>query len=555
MWKRLLLSSSRRFIVRRQQQQLLSSSWSRLYHHVKKERMTTMMTIATAAAITLTSIRAENEDDSVSEGAAYLRKKILPFRETYRQETNDDVPLPRVRILKQGSSTYVASFQVGSDADVIGMISSLIRELQKSVDDDIDINIHTALPRLNKSNNNNDALISFVLSDGNASVLLVRRSSGRCELSLYRENEMLRKSDLDAIAEAYIAAHSGELFTYRMKSMYKIMGVPGRSSSFPPGHNNNNNNNKDVRTRLEALGARMYDTKKNQDLDWNSLAGYESLKQDIQDTLILPLRHPETFDNVAKRTRQRPPENNRPSAILFAGPPGTGKTTSARIIASTTNLPMIYVPLDSVMSKWYGESEKHLAQIFDVAEELGDAIVFIDEVDALATRRSSNMHEATRRILSVRFVCVCLCCSINHIPCTHTQKKQVLLRRLEGVENKKRKCVVICATNRRGDLDPALRSRFDLTLNFDLPELKTRIEIMRQYAKHLDESSLNILAKEADGMSGRDLRDVCEIAERRHAAKIVRNEVSKGSVPCLNEYISALHQRMNDGDVGGVVGV
>jgi SpoVK/Ycf46/Vps4 family AAA+-type ATPase len=63
---------------------------------------------------------------------------------------------------------------------------------------------------------------------------------------------------------------------------------------------------------------------------------------------------------------------------------------------------MIYVPLDSIMSKWYGESEKNLGKIFDAAEELGDSIVFIDEVDALATRRSGNMHEATRRLLSVR---------------------------------------------------------------------------------------------------------------------------------------------------------
>ena len=73
--------------------------------------------------------------------------------------------------------------------------------------------------------------------------------------------------------------------------------------------------------------------------------------------------------------------------------------------------------------------------------------------------------------------------------------------------------------------DPALRSRFDLTLNFDLPERKARVEILRQYAKHLDDASLDIaIAAEAEGMSGRDLRDVCEIAERRHAAKIVRNE-------------------------------
>ena len=109
---------------------------------------------------------------------------------------------------------------------------------------------------------------------------------------------------------------------------------------------------------------------------------------------------------------------------------------------------------------------------------------------------------------------------------------------------------MICATNRREDLDPALRSRFDLTLNFDLPERKARVEILRQYAKHLDETSLDIIAAEAEGMSGRDLRDVCEITERRHAAKIVRNEKEMGSVPSVDEYFSALHQRLYDENNG-----
>ena len=105
-------------------------------------------------------------------------------------------------------------------------------------------------------------------------------------------------------------------------------------------------------------------------------------------------------------------------------------------------------------------------------------------------------------------------------------------------------------------MDPALRSRFDLTLNFDLPELKARVEILRQYAKHLDETSLESIAAEAEGMSGRDLRDVCEIAERRHAGKIVRNEKEMGSVPNVEEYFSALHQRMYDEGSGDMsVGV
>lgn len=85
-------------------------------------------------------------------------------------------------------------------------------------------------------------------------------------------------------------------------------------------------------------------------------------------------------------------EPNRPKAVLFEGPPGTGKTTSAKIIAQQVNIPLIYIPLEAVMSKFYGESEKKLADLWEACAGLGRAIIFIDEIDAIAGNRSSDMH-------------------------------------------------------------------------------------------------------------------------------------------------------------------
>jgi hypothetical protein len=123
-------------------------------------------------------------------------------------------------------------------------------------------------------------------------------------------------------------------------------------------------------------------------LSWDVLAGYETQKRDIEDTVLLSLTHADVFDQITQATRVRF-EKNRAKAVLFEGPPGTGKTTSAKIIASQVGIPLIYLPLESVMSKWYGESEKKLADIFELAGRLGKAIIFIDEVDALAVGRSS----------------------------------------------------------------------------------------------------------------------------------------------------------------------
>lgn len=130
-------------------------------------------------------------------------------------------------------------------------------------------------------------------------------------------------------------------------------------------------------------------------------------------------------------------------------------------------------------------------------------IIFIDEVDAVAGARDTGaeMHEATRRILSV------------------------VLQRIEGFKGKG-KSLLVCATNRKEDLDSALISRFDLSILYDLPDSDTRQAIFRLYAKQFSStaSSLKILAERTAGLSCRDIKEICEHAERRWASKWIREK-------------------------------
>ena len=191
--------------------------------------------------------------------------------------------------------------------------------------------------------------------------------------------------------------------------------------------------------------------KRENKLDWDYLAGYESIKRSIEDTVMLALTHGDVYDKITSLTRMKN-ETNRPKCVLFEGPPGCGKTTSARIISHQVQIPLVYMPLEAIMSKFYGESESRLAEIFEAAQAMGSVILFIDEIDALATSREGGLHEATRRILST------------------------LLRKIDSFESEG-EVLVICATNRKKDLDPALISRTDLSIRFELPDAGTRAQI------------------------------------------------------------------------------
>lgn len=194
------------------------------------------------------------------------------------------------------------------------------------------------------------------------------------------------------------------------------------------------------------------------------MVGYRDQKALVEESLLLPLLFPDTFDSVVAGTRDLadgPAPDIRPKAILLHGAPGTGKTSCARAIAARSRLPLVYLPLEAVASKWYGEGEQKLAAVFEACGRLaregavqaphthsggeegsgvngegaagslssanghgGCVLLFLDEIDALAGARDTNsMHEATRRALSV------------------------LLRKIDGLEGDEG-VVVIGATNR-----------------------------------------------------------------------------------------------------------
>ncbi len=212
---------------------------------------------------------------------------------------------------------------------------------------------------------------------------------------------------------------------------------------------------------------------------------YDDIKNAIDNNVISVWKNKDFYNSELKEKFPNI-KDIVPNAILFEWPPWTWKTTFARIIWDYLDYPFVYIPIWSLMSKWYGESEKKLDEILEYCWKISDKtsgiIIMIDEIDEIWWNRESS-HEATWRIT------------------------WVLLKKLDWIE-KLQNILLIGSTNRKNSLDPALRSRFKTEQYFREPNLE-EIKAILSYYTGIEELSLDIL-KKLEWKSWRDIKNMCE---------------------------------------------
>ncbi|CAH8651089.1 unnamed protein product [Schistosoma guineensis] len=229
------------------------------------------------------------------------------------------------------------------------------------------------------------------------------------------------------------------------------------------------------------------------EIGYDDIGGCRKQLAQIKEMVELPLRHPQLFKAIGVKP---------PRGILLYGPPGTGKTLVARAVANESGSFFFLINGPEIMSKLAGESESNLRKAFEEAEKNAPAIIFIDELDAIAPKREKTHGEVERRIVSQ------------------------LLTLMDGLKQRSH-VIVMAATNRPNSVDPALRrfGRFDREIEIGIPDSIGRLDILRIHTRNIrlaEDVELEQIANEAHGHVGADLASLCSEAALQH----IRNKMN-----------------------------
>ena len=228
---------------------------------------------------------------------------------------------------------------------------------------------------------------------------------------------------------------------------------------------------------------------------YEDIGGLDTELEQVREMIELPMRHPELFQQLGIEP---------PKGVLLQGPPGTGKTLMARAVANEIDAHFTDISGPEIMSKYYGESEEQLREVFEEAAENAPAVVFIDEIDSIAPKRDDTSGDVERRVVAQ------------------------LLSLMDGLEER-REVVVIGATNRVDALDPALRrgGRFDREIEVGVPDKAGRTEILQVHTRGMplaEGIDLDQYAENTHGFVGADIEQLAKEAAM-NALRRIRPEL------------------------------
>ena len=263
------------------------------------------------------------------------------------------------------------------------------------------------------------------------------------------------------------------------------------------------------RTRIDITDKPAKEEKVGPRITYEDIGGLSAEIKKVREMIELPMKHPELFERLGVEA---------PKGVLLYGPPGTGKTLLAKALASETNAHFETLSGPEIMSKYYGESEEKLRQLFKTAEEQAPSIILIDEIDSIAPKREEVTGEVERRVVAQ------------------------LLALMDGMETRG-KVVVIAATNRPDSIDPALRrpGRFDREIEIGVPNRQSRLEVLQIHTRGMPLAKDVNQEKFADvthGFVGADLAALAREAAMRAIRRVLPEidlEVASIPVETLNK--------------------